>query len=146
MRTIIPLYTRFLYYAGFLSPALLLTIRVWMAKVFWVSGVLKLQDFDTAIVLFTEEHPVPFLPPVVAAFLGTGFEVLCPILLVLGLATRLAALPLLVMTAVINFTYQEALEHYYWALLLGVLLTQGAGRWSLDAWIAQRVKLDGQKE
>jgi len=56
---------------------------------------------------------VPFLPPVFAAIMGTIFEISCPILLTLGLGTRLATLPLLVMTAVIQFTYDQNIQHAY---------------------------------
>jgi hypothetical protein len=98
--------------------------------------MIKISDWSNTIYLFTNEHPVPGLPPQIAAIFGTTFELSCPILLTLGLATRLATLPLLVMTAVINFTYDNATEHYYWAMLLGILLVNGAGRLSLDFVIA----------
>jgi putative oxidoreductase len=103
-----------------------------MAKIFLTSGVLKASDWDNTLSLFMYEHPVPFLPVPLAAFMGTMFEVVCPILLAVGFMSRVATLPLIVMTLVINFTYQEATEHYYWLMLLGVILTQGAGKFSAD--------------
>jgi len=118
---------------------MILIVRLWIAHVFWASGILKLEDFSTAVLLFTNEHPVPGLPPVVAAVLGTTFEISCPILLTLGLATRLATLPLLFMTAVINFTYLDATEHYYWAMLLGMILFYGPGKISLDHYISKKL-------
>jgi len=106
----------------------MLVIRLWIAHVFWASGILKIEDFSTAVLLFTDEHPVPHMPPVVAAVFSTSFELGCPVLLALGLGARLATLPLLVMTAIINFTYQNATEHYYWAMLLSMILFYGPGR------------------
>jgi|GEM_PF-6764735 len=73
-----------------LSPFLDLAIRLWLAQIFWVSGILKLANFDNAITLATYEYPVSWLNPVTAAYLGVSIEVICPILLALGLATRLA--------------------------------------------------------
>lgn len=138
MQTIIRLHNCFLYYASAISPAMMLVLRLWMAKIFWASGFLKVADWESTIALFTHEHPVPFLPVPLAAFMGTAFEIICPILLVTGFMTRAATLPLIVMTLVINFTYQEATEHYYWLMLLGVILTQGAGKFSADHWLRQR--------
>ncbi|MBV8939611.1 MAG: DoxX family protein [Alphaproteobacteria bacterium] len=138
MQTVIRFYTLFLHWLDAASPAMMLLVRLYIAHVFWASGILKISDWSTTLLLFTDEHPVPGLPPAVAAVLGTTFELCCPVLLTLGLAARLATLPLLVMTAVINFTYQQAPEHYHWALLLGMILFFGPGRLSLDHLIARR--------
>lgn len=119
---------------------MLLVVRLWMAHVFFVSGLLKASDWDNTLYLFTNEFPVPFMPPFLAAVMGTTFELLCPVALTLGLAARLATLPLLVMTAVINFTYSEALEHYYWAMLLGVILFNGPGKLSLDYYLSRKFR------
>jgi len=97
------------------------------------------RDFSTAVLLFTDEHPVPHMPPVVAAVFSTSFELGCPVLLALGLGARLATLPLLVMTAIINFTYQNATEHYYWAMLLSMILFYGPGKISIDYCISKRM-------
>lgn len=138
MPLIIKLYNRFLGTAPALSPVMLLAVRLWMARVFFVSGLVKIKDMETTVALFRDEYQVPFLPPVLAAYSATMVELVCPVLLVLGLATRLTTLPLLVMTAVIQFTYDQNIQHAYWAMLLGVLLTQGAGAWSLDALLLRR--------
>jgi len=103
-----------------------------MAHIFWVSGTLKIEDFDNTISLFRDEYQVPLLPPLFAAVIATIFELACPLLLTLGLATRLATLPLLAMTATIQFTYDQNIQHAYWAMLLGVILCSGAGRISAD--------------
>ena len=82
-------------------------------------------DWSSTLILFEYEHPVPFLSPEIVAFIGTSLEIICPILLVLGLGTRFAASLLLIMTAVIEFTYQHSMDHIYWASLLLFLITQG---------------------
>lgn len=121
----------------YLADMLLLTMRLWIATIFWKSGLTKLQDWETTVFLFEEEYQVPIISPELAAYSGTFFELVCPVLLVLGLGTRLAALPLIAMTAVIQFTYLEHNQHYYWAFLLFTLLSFGAGRASLDAFVAR---------
>jgi putative oxidoreductase len=138
----IGLYKRFLHYINALSPAMMLIVRLWVAHIFFVSGMLKISDWSNTIYLFTNEFPVPGMPPLVAAIFGTTFELSCPVLLTLGLASRLATLPLLVMTAVINFTYDNNIEHYYWAMLLGMILTYGPGKLSLDYLIGKKWKAE----
>lgn len=135
---IITLYVSSLRVLQAVQPAMLFSVRVWMAKVFFVSGWLKLMNWENTMLLFTYEHPVPFLPPLLAAVSGTFFEIVCPLALVLGVATRLATLPLLAMAAVIQFTYLDHLQHYYWAMLLLITLFVGPGKWSVDAWLAKK--------
>ena len=131
-------YDKALNALSYVSDALRFAMRLWMANIFWKSGMLKISNWDSTINLFTYEHPVPFLPPVIAAISGTFFELTCPILLTLGLAARLGTLPMLSMTAVIQFTYLQADEHIYWAFLLGTILCFGPGRASLDYWIKRK--------
>ncbi len=121
---------------GFLIHPVLLLIRLWLAKIFFFSGLTKIEDFETTMLLFEHEYQVPLLPIWFAAGSATFLELVMPVLLVLGLGTRLAVLPLLIMVAVIEFTYQSHSEHVYWALLLAVLLTRGSGFLSLDALVA----------
>src|SRR5262249_44845261 len=94
----------------------------------------KLANWDTAISLFTDEYNVPLLPPALAAYMALAIELTTPVLLVLGLFTRAAALVLLCMTAVIEiFIYPQAWPtHIQWAAMLLVLLFRGAGAISLD--------------
>jgi putative oxidoreductase len=114
-----------------LTPLLFLAIRLWMADIFLRSGLLKIRNPSGAIYLFTDVHPVPFLAPWLAAYLVTTIELVCPVLLVLGLAARLAALPMLAMALVIQFVIGSAdpafymTEHYYWMFLLA-LIVKGA--------------------
>mgnify|MGYP000904002969 CR=1 FL=1 len=129
-----------------LSPLLLLAMRLWMAEIFFSSGLLKIQDMNAAVFLFTEVHPVPFLPPLLAAWLATAVELLASTLLAVGLLARLAALPMLAMTLVIQFVVGAAdpafhvIEHDYWMMLLCTVIVFGPGALSLDRWLARRLR------
>jgi putative oxidoreductase len=118
------------------DSALLLLARLAIAPVFFLSGRTKVEGLftltDSTIELFRTEYALPLLPPVVAAWAAASAEHLFPILLVLGLGTRVAALGLLGMTTVIEvFVYPDAWPtHLSWAGLLIPLLVQGAGRYS----------------
>jgi putative oxidoreductase len=118
-----------------------LMFRVSIAAVFWNSGLTKIASWQSTIVLFRDEYRVPLLPPELAATLGAAVELSCPVLLVLGLATRLATLPMLGMTFVIEaFVYpQDWIEHLIWASLLLFILTRGPGQIALDRWLAPLV-------
>jgi putative oxidoreductase len=119
-----------------------LPLRVGAATVFWNSAMTKLANWDTTIELFTDEYKVPLLPPQLVANLALSIELTTPVLLVLGLLTRAAALVLLGMTTVIEiFVYPQAWPtHIQWAAMLLVLLCRGAGRLSLDHIVWQRVR------
>jgi putative oxidoreductase len=116
-----------------------LLFRVSIAAVFWNSGLTKLASWQTTIVLFRDEYKVPVLPPELAATLAASVELTCPVLLVLGLASRLATLPMLGMTFVIEtFVYPEDwIEHLGWASFLLFILTRGPGPISVDRFIAR---------
>jgi putative oxidoreductase len=111
-----------------------LMFRIAIAAVFWSSGLTKVASWDTTIALFRDEYMVPLLPPDIAATLGATFELSCSFLIAIGLATRLATLPLLGMTFVIEvFVYPEYwTQHLMWASVLLFLLTKGPGALSLD--------------
>lgn len=115
-------------------PVLKLMFRLAVASVFIKAGLTKIASWETTVQLFADEYKVPVLPPDLAAAMAATFELGCSTLLVLGLATRAATLPLLGMIAVIQtFVYPHAYsEHLTWASLLIFLLTRGAGPWSLD--------------
>ena len=121
-------------------------LRFSMASVFWHSGMTKIASWDTTIALFRDEYMVPILPPELAASLAATVELTCPVLLVLGVATRLATLPMLGMTVVIEvFVYPEQwIEHLMWASILAFILTRGPGVLSLDHVIARKF-LHGRK-
>ena len=114
-----------------------LAARVSMAAIFWNSGLTKIASWQTTIALFRQEYKVPVLPPEIAATLAASTELSMPVLLVLGLFTRLATLPMLGMAFVIQtFVYPEDwIEHLTWATLLLLILTRGPGPIALDALI-----------
>jgi putative oxidoreductase len=121
-----------------------LAARLGIAGTFWLSGRTKVDGLlsvsESAIALFEDEYRLPLLPPDIAAHLATYAEHLFPILLVLGLATRLSALSLLGMTAVIQLlVYPSAWPtHLTWAAALLYLVARGPGRVSLDALLRLR--------
>jgi len=117
-----------------------LLFRCGVGLVFWRSAQSKLASWDTTILLFQEEYKVPLLPPDVAAYLATGVELMAPILLVLGLATRFAAAAMLGMTLVIQFLVypQNYPDHLLWAGPLLYLILRGPGVLSLDHLIRRR--------
>lgn len=125
---------------GQLIPASLLGLiaRLVIAYTFFSSGRTKvsgiLEVTDTTLYLFKEEYALPLIPPEFAAYMATYAEHFFPILLVLGLFTRFAALSLLMMTLVIQlFVYPDAWNvHMWWAIAMLYLIKHGAGRASLD--------------
>lgn len=121
-------------------------LRLSVAAIFFRAGLTKLPDFEKTVALFADEYQVPVLPPVVAAALGTAAELVCPVLLAVGLLSRWAAAPLLCMALVIQFvlggrdpaSYSRD-EHYLWIAILLAIVARGAGAWSLDAAIDRRI-------
>ncbi len=120
---------------------LALGARFGIAGIFFLSGRTKVDGFltvtDSTYALFREEYKVPQVPPEIAAHLAAYAEHLFPLLLVLGLGTRLSALALLGMTAVIQiFVYPDAWPtHLSWAVLLLFLVGRGGGTLALDRWL-----------
>jgi putative oxidoreductase len=108
--------------------------RIGVGAVFFKAGLLKYNSFEFAVKLFEEEYKVPVLPPELAARIAMVQELTIPILLFLGLATRVATIPLLGMIAVIQtFVYPNAFnDHLVWGSILVLLLTRGPGVFSLD--------------
>jgi putative oxidoreductase len=141
------------------ASAVALTARIGIGSTFWLSGQTKVEGFvldpiglhaefgwphvsEGALELFRTEYALPLLPPELAANLAAFSEHLFPLLLVLGLGTRFAALALLGMTAVIEvFVYPDAWPtHAVWAACLLYLVARGAGVLSLDHLLARRVR------
>jgi putative oxidoreductase len=117
-----------------------LALRVFPAAVFFSSGRTKVDGWkiaDSTWFLFKHEYALPLIPPDLAAIGATVAEHVLPVLLVLGLCTRLSALGLLAMTAVIQvFVYPEAWQtHGLWAACFLALICAGPGRVSLDRWL-----------
>src|SRR5262249_40601125 len=115
-------------------PLLQLLFRLAVAIVFLKAGLTKLAGWEFTVQLFADEYKVPVLPPEMAAVCATTFELSCSILLMAGLLTRLATLPLLGMILTIHiFVYPHAYaEHLVWGSILLFLLTRGPGPLSLD--------------
>jgi putative oxidoreductase len=114
-----------------------LVSRFAIASVFWRSGQTKVQGFhirEETFDLFREEYKVPLLPPDVAAYMSTTAEHVLPVLLVLGLASRLSAIGLLFMTMVIQlFVYPSGWpDHILWISILLTIIARGPGAISLD--------------
>jgi putative oxidoreductase len=121
-----------------------LVLRFALAVPFWRSGILKWDGFlqlnDTAVTLFTDQFklhlpggPYPFPAPTAMAFLSGCGEIAFPVLLVLGLGARFAALGLLFMTFIVELTVPDGWPiHITWAAMALAIMAHGAGRLSLD--------------
>jgi putative oxidoreductase len=144
MNRLVALYERAVDALESLQPAAQLAARLYVAKVFFWSGLTKLRDWEITVALFTDEYHVPLLPPELAALLGTAGELVLPVLLTLGLAGRFSALGLFVVNAVAVISLAEIAEpalmlHVFWGSLLLGLLLWGPGKWSLDRLILPRL-------
>jgi len=114
------------------APLLDLFIRLWLAQSFFASGLVKAANWHTALLLATYEYPVSWLDPHTSAVVGLAIELICPPLIAFGLFTRIAAIPLLILSLVIQLAYKPLPENLFWALLFGVMIMRGAGAMSLD--------------
>ena len=124
------------------SPLFDLSARLYVGWAFFRSGLSRFDSYlngtwEDQVFLFTEEHPVPGISGELGAILGTGGELVLPVLLILGLFGRFAAIGLLVMTAIIEFTYTHSTSHILWAFLLGMTLFKGAGLLSVDHFLVK---------
>lgn len=125
------------------QPLFALAIRIYVAKVFILSGWLKLSRWDSTLALFQNEYHVPLLPPSVAAVVGTASELTLPTLLLIGLGSRAAALALFVFNIVAVVSYPDLSDaglqqHILWGALMLVIAFYGPGKWSIDRWIGLR--------
>jgi putative oxidoreductase len=127
------------------QPLAALAARTYLAQAFFLSGLTKIRDWETTLLLFTEEYKVPLLSPHLAAISGTAGELVLPVLLLLGLAGRFSALGLSVVNVVAVVSLAEIApaalqQHITWGVLLAALALYGVGKWSVDAlWIAPRL-------
>ena len=118
-----------------------LLFRIAIAGVFLRAGLTKISSWESTVALFADEYKVPVLAPHLAAAMAATFEVGCSTLLLVGLGTRLASLPLIGMIMTIQlFVYPQAWsEHLVWGSILLMLLTRGGGAISLDHLIARQL-------
>lgn len=120
----------------------LLVARLYLAQVFFLSGLTKLRDWSSTLALFNDVYQVPLLPPTLAAYMGTAGELVLPVFLVLGLAGRFAGAGLFVVNlmaalslAADDFSPAAQAQHTLWGVLALAVLLFGAGRWSVDRFI-----------
>ena len=126
-----------------------LFLRLYLSWIFFKSGLTKIADWDTTVALFRDEYQVPLLAPELAAVLGTGGELVLPVLLAAGFLARPAALGLFAVNAMAVIAYPQLWEfscpaaindHKFWGLLLLVLLAFGPGRLALDWWLGRQAR------
>lgn len=127
-----------------LAPVFDLGLRIYVASVFFRSGLTKIADWGSTIALFENEYKVPLLSPQIAAFMGAGGELALPVLLVLGLGGRFAAAGLSVVNVIAVISYADLSDlgrqdHLLWGLLLLVTVLHGPGRLSIDHWLKKRI-------
>jgi putative oxidoreductase len=127
-----------------LQPAAALAARLYVGQVFFLSGLTKIRDWDTTLALFADEYKVPLLPTALAAVMGTAGELVLPVLLVLGLGGRFAALGLSVVNVVAVLSLQEIApaalqQHVFWGALLAGIAIFGPGKWSVERLVWPRL-------
>lgn len=125
-----------------LQSLALLAARLYLAQVFFLSGLTKLRDWSSTLALFNDVYQVPLLPPTLAACMGTAGELALPVLLVLGLAGRFAGAGLFVVNLMAalslmadDFSPAAQAQHTLWGVLALLIALYGAGRWSADRFI-----------
>lgn len=131
-----------------LQPVVSLLARLYVAQVFFLAGLTKVRDWETTLLLFTEEYKVPLLSPQIAAVMGTAGELVLPLLLVLGFGSRLAALGLSVVNVVAVLALEEIApaafqQHVLWGVLLVGIAVYGPGRLALDSFVARQFGKSG---
>lgn len=125
-------------------PLLLLFCRLWVAYVFFNSGLTKIATWDSTLFLFEYEYQVPLLPWQLAAYLGTAAELVLPIFVALGLLTRPMSAILFVFNIIAVVSYPLLWErgfhdHQLWGLMMLVVIVWGAGPFSLDHLLKKRL-------
>lgn len=138
------LYTWLASKISLLEPVALLAARFYVGWAFFSSGLTKLRDWDSTLFLFEEEYQVPLLPYEIAAYLGTAAEIILPLLLMAGIASRLSALGLFFVNIIAVISLEEIAaaayaEHVLWAMLLVQVVIFSGGRFALDRLIEGRL-------
>jgi putative oxidoreductase len=129
---------------NFLAPLFDLGLRLWVARIFWNSGLQKTASWDSTLMLFEYEYAVPLIPFDIAAYLATGAELAAPVLLVLGLGSRAGALALFVLNYVAVISYPDIniagiKDHMLWGTILAVTFFHGPGKISIDHFIKRKL-------
>jgi putative oxidoreductase len=128
-----------------LLPLFDLSVRLYLAHIFWKGGMVKLSSWMSTVMLFTMVYDVPVLPPEIAAYLATAIELCGSFLLAIGLAGRWAALSLFGLNIVASISYgqlsEAALqEAFYWGLLFLYFVLHGPGLLSADALLRHLIR------
>lgn len=144
MQKFTTLSARAIYGLEWLVPVVDLGARLWLANVFWKSGLTKITTWDSTLNLFNYVYAVPLLPPDMAAVMATAVELGGALLLAIGLAGRFGTAALFVLNAVAVISYPDLSpvglkDHYYWGLLLLIFFVRGPGKLSIDYWIRNRL-------
>jgi putative oxidoreductase len=127
-----------------LEPVALLAARFYVAWAFFASGLTKLRDWESTLMLFEYEYQVPVLPFELAAYLGTGAEIILPLLLMAGLASRFSALGLFFVNIVAVISLEDIApvayaEHVLWGVLLALVVIFNGGRFALDRLVEKQL-------
>ena len=128
---------------SYLQDILALGIRLYVGWQFFHAGMLKINAWDATLFLFQYEYKVPILSPYIAAVIGTAGELIFPVFLWIGLASRLSALGLQLVNVMAVVAYAHvifnpefgssaAVDHYFWGLMILVIMIYGPGRLSID--------------
>jgi len=132
-----------------LQSPFLLFLRVYVAWVFLKSGMHKIGDWETTLVLFEYEYQVPLLNFELAAYLATFGELVFPIFLIAGLGTRLFAIALTLVNIIAVVAYYTTLAkgaglvwHYLWGSMLFTNVIYGGGFFSVDQWLKAKLGKD----
>lgn len=131
----------------YLSPIVDLGTRLFIARVFFMSGLTKINDWAGTLYLFNNEYNVPVLSPTIAAYMATAGELGLSVLLVLGFGRRFAAAGLFILNVVAAISFPDLSEaghyqHLCWGIMLGLLLVYSGPEWGVDAWVRKCLSKD----
>lgn len=135
------LFTLSTRYGNLLAPLGDLVLRLYIARIFFNSGLVKIKSWESTLMLFKHEYHVPLLPSAMAAYLGTAAELALPVLIALGLGARLPAVALFIFNFVAAWSYPYLWTkagacamnaHIFWGFVIGVMCLHGPGRLSAD--------------
>lgn len=123
-----------------------LMVRLYLLKIFFQSGLTKIQSWQSTIDLFAYEYTVPLLPPEIAAYMATAGELILPVLLLFGLMTRPAAIGLFILNAVAAYAYALTdfynivgmMDHILWGAMILVYVLYGPSPLSIDNWLSKK--------
>lgn len=146
LRSLIGLWNRLSAVLNMLQAPAALAARLYVAQAFFLSGLTKTRDWEITVALFTDEYKVPLLTPAAAALMGTTGELVLPVLLVLGLGGRFAALGLSFVNVVAVISLAEVApaalqQHVFWGSLLAGLAIYGPGAWTIERCVWPRLQM-----